>query len=72
MRSLYSRALKNLAGKSKAETTYEGILDTVPRGIKQIFTKFESNEIYTEDDERFLHFTTKVSLCLSSIEFALT
>ncbi|KAK4046023.1 rRNA-binding ribosome biosynthesis protein utp25 [Microbotryomycetes sp. JL201] len=60
MRSLFSHALKNVAGKVRAEPTYPGILSTkVPRGVKQVFTRFDVQDVQAEDDLRFQHFTTK-------------
>ena len=59
LRSFYSKGLVNVAGKIKAESFHEGVLADVPRGIKQVFTRFDSVDIYSEDDARFEHFTTK-------------
>lgn len=62
MRSLFSKQLVNVAGKVRVEPTYpEGQLAKVPRGIKQVFTRFEAADLYQEDDKRFEWFTTKVS-----------
>ncbi|KAL8280824.1 hypothetical protein RQP46_006828 [Phenoliferia psychrophenolica] len=58
-RSLFTRALTNVAGKVKAEPQYDGVLANVPSGIKQVFTRFGATDLYAEDDARFEHFTTK-------------
>lgn len=60
MRALYSKTLVNVGGKVKAETFHEGVLTNVPSGIKQVFTRFETPDVWAEDDARFEHFTTKV------------
>ncbi|SCV70674.1 BQ2448_3436 [Microbotryum intermedium] len=60
IRSLY-RSLVNIEGKLKAEVKHDGLLSQVPKGVKQVFTRFECADVYKEDDIRFEHFTTKVS-----------
>jgi U3 small nucleolar RNA-associated protein 25 len=61
LRSFFNKALVNVAGKIKAEVKPEGVLIDVPKGIKQVFTRFDTADLYSEDDSRFEHFTTKVS-----------
>lgn len=60
MRALYTKGLQNVAGKIRADVQREGVLADVPRGIKQVFTRFEASDVYSEDDARFEHFKTKV------------
>lgn len=36
----------------------------VPKGVKQVFTRFEAGEVWEEDDKRFEWFTQKVSLLI--------
>lgn len=67
LRALYSKSLVNVAGKIKAEAHYEGVLANVPTGIKQVFTRFETPDLYSEDDARFEHFTTKVRQLLELV-----
>ncbi|KAK4052574.1 rRNA-binding ribosome biosynthesis protein utp25 [Microbotryomycetes sp. JL221] len=59
MRNMFSNSLLNVAGKLKADVTYDGVLSRVPRGIKQVFTRFEVKDVRAEDDARFEHFKTK-------------
>lgn len=66
MRALYTKTLVNVAGKVKAQSQYEGVLANVPKGIKQVFTRFDIVDLYSEDDARFEHFTTKVRCGLLS------
>lgn len=69
LRALYSKTLQNVGGKIKAEVFYDGIMMDVPKGIKQVFTRFESLDAYSENDARFEHFTTQVSNLCSSLFF---
>lgn len=66
MRALCTKTLVNVAGKVKAQSQYEGVLANVPKGIKQVFTRFDIVDLYSEDDARFEHFTTKVRCGLLS------
>ncbi|KAM0748711.1 DUF1253-domain-containing protein [Meredithblackwellia eburnea MCA 4105] len=60
IRALFNTSLTNVAGKIKAEPeNEEGVLADVPKGVKQVWTRFETNDVYAEDDARFEHFTTK-------------
>ncbi|KAM0789091.1 hypothetical protein ACM66B_003149 [Microbotryomycetes sp. NB124-2] len=62
MRAMFSHSMKNVAGKIKVEPTFDnnGVLSRVPRGIKQVFTRFDNfKDVQSEDDARFEHFTTK-------------
>lgn len=61
IRSLFNRTLVNIGGKLQAEVQYEGVLGHVPKGVKQVFTRFECGDLYQEDEARFEFFTTKVS-----------
>lgn len=63
MRNLFSKQLINVAGKIHAglDVRHEGVLARVPRGIKQVFSRFECVDVHAEDDARFEWFTTKVS-----------
>ena len=60
MRALWNKGLQNVAGRVKVEAQAEGVLTEVPSGVKQVWTRFDANDIYSEDDARFEHFTTKV------------
>lgn len=60
MRALYNKHLVNVAGKTRIDTSYDGVLSAVPKGIKQVFNRFEAADVYVEDDARFDWFTTKV------------
>ncbi|GAA6036049.1 hypothetical protein JCM8097_006587 [Rhodosporidiobolus ruineniae] len=59
LRSLFSHSLLNRAGKVKALATYDGVLDKVPRGVRQVWTRFESADVASEEDKRFEWFTQK-------------
>jgi U3 small nucleolar RNA-associated protein 25 len=66
LRSLFSKTLVNVAGKTKTEQTQEGVLSRITPGVKQSFTRFEAGSIQSEDDDRFKYFTTKVSESLAT------
>lgn len=69
MRHLFNAALHNVAGKihTGTEVTHDGVLARVPRGVKQIFSRFEVKDVQGEDDARFEWFTTKVRARLLSL-----
>jgi hypothetical protein len=57
---LFNTALLNRAGKIKALTSYEGVMDKVPRGVRQVWTRFECEDVSLEEEKRFEWFTQKV------------
>ncbi|GAA5953125.1 hypothetical protein JCM10213_003423, partial [Rhodosporidiobolus nylandii] len=59
IRSLFSSSLLNRAGKLKPLVKHDGVLDLVPRGVRQVWTRFECADVYEEEDKRFEWFTTK-------------
>ncbi|GAA5946457.1 hypothetical protein JCM1841_003883, partial [Sporobolomyces salmonicolor] len=59
IQSLFASSLHNLGGKLKASLSYDGVLDRVPRGVRQVWSRFEAGEVWEEDDRRFEWFTTK-------------
>lgn len=61
IRALFNRSCSNRAGKLRAVRHQEGVLDRVPRGLKQIWNRFETADLHDEDDKRWEWFTTKVS-----------
>ena len=64
LRSLYTKSLHNVSGKLRVELPTkgeEGVMMDVPKGVKQVFTRFEAGEVWEEDDKRFEWFTQKVS-----------
>ena len=66
LRSLFSKALVNVAGKTKTERIQEGVLSRITPGVKQSFSRFEAGSIQSEDDDRFKYFTTKVREALAT------
>ncbi|GAA6014423.1 hypothetical protein JCM11491_007048 [Sporobolomyces phaffii] len=67
--SLFSTSLHNQAGKLKTVDHYEGVMDQVPRGLKQVWNRFECESASALDDKRFEWFTQKTlpSLMKSAI-----
>ncbi|GAA5871369.1 hypothetical protein JCM8547_002648 [Rhodosporidiobolus lusitaniae] len=59
IRSLFSHNLLNRAGKVKGVVEYEGVMERVPRGVRQVWTRFEGGEVWEEEEKRFEWFTTK-------------
>ena len=59
--SLFSNHCFNQAGKLKSVTNYDGLLDQVPKGLRQVWNRFECQDPEQVDDKRFEHFTQKVS-----------
>ncbi|GAA5880912.1 hypothetical protein JCM1840_003630 [Sporobolomyces johnsonii] len=59
IQSLFASSLHNLGGKLKASLSYDGVLDRVPRGVRQVWSRFDAGEVWEEDDRRFEWFTTK-------------
>jgi len=61
--SLFTNHLNNLAGKIKTLDSHHegGIMEEIPRGLKQVWTRFEipHNDPLKLSDERFKHFTEK-------------
>ncbi|GAA5837384.1 hypothetical protein JCM5353_002680 [Sporobolomyces roseus] len=67
--SLFSNHCFNQAGKLKSVTNYDGLLDQVPKGLRQVWNRFECQDPEQVDDKRFEHFTQKTlpSLMKSAI-----
>ncbi|BGP47480.1 rRNA-binding ribosome biosynthesis protein utp25 [Rhodotorula kratochvilovae] len=62
IRNAFARACLNRAGRVRALGLLEGeegVLDRVPRGLRQVWSRFEAADVYEEDDKRFEWFTTK-------------
>merc|ERR1711939_230796 len=65
LRAMYNRELVNVAGKAKvggeagAQAMQVGLLGAVPRGVKQVFQRFDANDLQGEDDTRFSFFTDR-------------
>ncbi|GAA6023689.1 hypothetical protein JCM8202_006002 [Rhodotorula sphaerocarpa] len=59
IRALFNRSCSNRAGKLRAVRHQDGVLDRVPRGLKQIWNRFETADLHDEDDKRWEWFTTK-------------
>ncbi|GAA5841862.1 hypothetical protein JCM11251_005405 [Rhodosporidiobolus azoricus] len=59
--SLFTHSLLNRAGKVKALPLLPegGVLDKVPRGVRQVWTRFEAGEVWEEEERRFEWFTQK-------------
>ncbi|KAF8512390.1 digestive organ expansion factor [Gautieria morchelliformis] len=57
MRSLFSRSLKNVAGKLRTERKWKPV--AVPEGVEQTLTKFHCISPKSEADKRFEFFTTQ-------------
>jgi len=63
IRGAWARACRNRAGAVRALGTVEGaegVLERVPSGLRQVWTRFEVADVTDEDDRRFEWFTTKV------------
>ncbi|GAA6017310.1 hypothetical protein JCM10207_003690 [Rhodosporidiobolus poonsookiae] len=58
-RSLFSTSLLNRAGKLRAVPAHEGVLDRVPKGVRQVWQRFESRDVWGEEDARWEWFKTK-------------
>jgi len=61
MRSLFRSDFNNVAGKLQVQSSQDGVLQYVKRGVQQVFTRFDAEEAEEEDDARFAAFTTRVS-----------
>lgn len=59
--TLYNNHMRNFAGRLKYTPSYDiGIIETLPYGIKQTFSRFESPSYLTDPDSRFKYFSTTV------------
>jgi U3 small nucleolar RNA-associated protein 25 len=59
-RALFKNSLANVAGKLRTESSYDGSLVRVKRGVKHVLQRFEAGGPDSDDDKRFEFFTTKV------------
>ncbi|BGP24077.1 rRNA-binding ribosome biosynthesis protein utp25 [Rhodotorula toruloides] len=63
LRALFTRSCHNRSGKlraiPRAPNNGEGVLVMVPRGLRQVWSRFEGGEVWEEDEKRFEFFTTK-------------
>lgn len=64
LRAVLARQCHNRAGRVRAlgapRGEEDGVLDRVPRGVRQVWSRFDASDPYEEDDRRFEWFTTKV------------
>lgn len=61
IRSLFTKNMMNVAGKSRTETSQAGVLQHIPRGVRQVFNRFDSGPTpLSEVEARFEHFKNKV------------
>lgn len=59
--TLYNKYMLNFAGRLKYTPSYDaGVIETLPHGIKQTFTRFDSPSYLTDPDARFRYFTASV------------
>ncbi|KAF2127212.1 U3 small nucleolar RNA-associated protein 25 [Dothidotthia symphoricarpi CBS 119687] len=59
--TLYNKHMRNIAGRLKYTPDYTaGLIESLPHGIKQTFTRFDSPSHLTDPDTRFKYFTTTV------------
>ncbi|XP_004296470.1 PREDICTED: digestive organ expansion factor homolog [Fragaria vesca subsp. vesca] len=58
--NLFNKHCTNYRGKVKLVNEYKGVLPKVVLQVRQIFQRFEGDEIVNIDDARFEHFSTKV------------
>ncbi|KAJ4294324.1 rRNA-binding ribosome biosynthesis protein utp25 [Kalmusia sp. IMI 367209] len=59
--TLYNRHMRNFAGRLKYTPDYTiGIIETLPYGIKQTFSRFDSPSYITDPDARFKYFSSTV------------
>ncbi|PRQ37230.1 putative digestive organ expansion factor, predicted [Rosa chinensis] len=58
--NLFNKHCTNYRGKVKLVHEYKGVLPKVVLQVRQIFQRFEGDEIVNIDDARFEHFATKV------------
>ncbi|GAA5994583.1 rRNA-binding ribosome biosynthesis protein UTP25 [Rhodotorula paludigena] len=63
LRAVLARQCHNRAGRVRAlgapRGEEDGVLDRVPRGVRQVWSRFDASDPYEEDDRRFEWFTTK-------------
>ncbi|BGP31450.1 rRNA-binding ribosome biosynthesis protein utp25 [Rhodotorula toruloides] len=63
LRALFTRSCHNRSGKlraiPRAPSNGEGVLGMIPRGLRQVWSRFEGGEVWEEDEKRFEFFTTK-------------
>lgn len=64
---MFSKNLNNVAGKSRAEVAQTGVLQHIPRGVRQVFHRFDAGKSPVHEvDARFEYFIGKVScLCVA-------
>lgn len=63
VRGAWTRACRNRAGRARGLGMLEGeagVLERVPQGVRQVWSRFDVGEVTEEDDKRFEWFTTKV------------
>jgi U3 small nucleolar RNA-associated protein 25 len=59
--TLYNKHMLNFAGRLKYTPSYDaGIIETLPYGIKQTFSRFDSPSYITDPDARFKYFSASV------------
>lgn len=59
--TLYNKFMRNFAGRLKYTPSYDsGIIEALPYGIKQTFSRFDSPSYLTDPDARFKYFSSSV------------
>lgn len=59
--TLYSKSMKNIAGRLKYTPDYtDGIIENLNYGVKQTFSRFDSPTHITDPDARFKYFNTAI------------
>lgn len=59
--TLYNKHMRNYGGRLKYTPDYNaGVIETLPYGIKQTFSRFDSPSYVTDPDARFKYFSTTV------------
>ncbi|KAF1967621.1 U3 small nucleolar RNA-associated protein 25 [Bimuria novae-zelandiae CBS 107.79] len=59
--TLYNKHMLNFSGRLKITPSYDkGVIEALPYGIKQTFSRFDSPSYLTDPDARFKYFSTTV------------
>ncbi|OCK85379.1 U3 small nucleolar RNA-associated protein 25 [Lepidopterella palustris CBS 459.81] len=65
LNSLFSKYMRNVAGKTKFQREYEGAIMDIGLQVKQTFSRYESLLPVDDPDARFKYFTTAIVPSLS-------
>lgn len=61
IRAMFSKQLSNVAGKARTEAQAPGVLTHIPRGVRQVFQRFNAgSSAVAENEARFDYFKNKV------------